>query len=151
MTFDEVAKTLRALQQVVAELGGDQSALAGTESFLRAAKAGKAPEFVQDAKKAVKDGLRLPKATEVRAGAASQALDALNAVLKASGADAAALKPVSELKSFFSANASISLEALAEAMAEARRAPKAAAQTATKTASKTSSKPVAKAGRAKKA
>lgn len=122
MNFEEIAEALGALGRVVAERGGDRSAIAAAEAFLRAEAETKPADFNKLAKKALKNGARLAKAIEVRASAAAQALKALEDVLAAAGTKDAALKPVGGLREFFAEHGDLSLEAIADAVAAEREA-----------------------------
>lgn len=122
MNFEEMAGALGALGRIVADRGGDRGALAATEAFLLAQGDAKPAAFQKAASKVAKAGLRLPRATEVRAGAAAEAMDALEAVLKAAGAKDASVKAVDAVRKVFAANAQESLEALDAALEEDRAA-----------------------------
>lgn len=120
MKLDDIAETLGALGQTVADLGGDRSALSATEAFLRAEADRKPADFRKLVKKAARSGLRLPRATEVRAGAAAETLAGLIDILEAAGAKDSALKTVDQIRDVFEQHSSESMQALAEALADER-------------------------------
>ncbi|MEL6978174.1 MAG: hypothetical protein AAGM38_05790 [Pseudomonadota bacterium] len=120
MTFEEMAEALGALGRIVAERRGDRGAMAAAEAFLRAQGDVKPAAFTKAVAKAAKGGLRLPRATEVRAGAAAEALEALTSLLKALGTKDAAVKAVEAARKTLADHAQLSLDALTEAL-EAER------------------------------
>lgn len=122
MNFEDLAEALAALGRIVAERGGDRSAIAATETFLRAEAETKPADFNKLAKKAAKNGARLAKATEVKGRAAAQALAALGELLAAAKVKDTALKALEGLREFFEEHGDLSLEALAEALAAERTA-----------------------------
>lgn len=140
MTFDEIAGALSALGKAVEDRGGDRSAIAATEVFLRAEADSKPAAFQKAAKKVVKAGLRLPRATEVRAGAAAQSLSALLEVLEALGIKDASRKAVKGIRDVFEDEAQASLAALSEALEKDRVAAKERAAKTTPRASAKSAK-----------
>lgn len=122
MNFQDIAEALGALARIVADRGGDRSALSATEALLRAEAETKPADFYKIAKKALKNGARLPKAIEVRASAAAQGLAALSELLSAAGVKDSSLKTIVALREFLEEHGALSLDAIAEAIAAEREA-----------------------------